>query len=285
MWILSVLEKINSKKQREHQRIKNEDQRLQNEDQRLQNEDQRLQNEDQRLQNEDQRLQNEDQKIQIDDQRLQREKQRLQNEDQRIKEECQTLLLKEKRILGSVNVTLDADSAHPHLSVSCDGKQVRDALEKHELVKNRDKGQNNRFDECLGVLGNRRFSSGCFYYEVKVKGLNVWYVGVARESVNRKGRISLSPQYGYWTMGKINNIYWACEDPRVCLSLTVNPERIGVFVDCKKGRVSFYDVKSMCYIYSFTAQSFTEKLHPFVSLGYDWYENSSSPLVICSDLS
>ncbi|KAI7805359.1 putative protein eyes shut-like protein [Triplophysa rosa] len=55
-----------------------------------------------------------------------------------------------------------------------------------------------------------------------------------------------------------SNIYLIC--------VHATPERIGVFVDYEEGRVSFYDVKSMCHIYSFTDQSFTEKLYPVLSL-------------------
>ncbi len=51
--------------------------------------------------------------------------------------------------------------------------------------------------------------------------------------------------------------YEAGDDPPVSLSLRVKPQRVGVFVE---GLVSFYDVESSSHIYSFTAQSFTEKL-------------------------
>ncbi|XP_056608621.1 butyrophilin subfamily 1 member A1-like [Triplophysa dalaica] len=185
---------------------------------------------------------------------------------------------------SSVNVTLDADSAHPRLIVSHDGKQVRYEEQQQEGVKNEDTGQNNKFDECLCIVGNEGFSSGCFYYEVQVKGADRWYVGVTRESAQRKGRFRLNPQNGYWTVDLISGNYCANENSFVLLSLSVKPERIGVFVDYEKGRVSFYDVKSMCHIYSFTDQSFTKKLYPVLSLGYESY-NSPGPLIICSDLS
>ncbi len=51
----------------------------------------------------------------------------------------------------------------------------------------------------------------------------------------------------------------------VSLSLRVKPQRVGVFVDYEEGLVSFYDVESSSHIYSFTAQSFTEKLYPLFS--------------------
>ncbi|KAL0196721.1 hypothetical protein M9458_005261, partial [Cirrhinus mrigala] len=57
---------------------------------------------------------------------------------------------------------------------------------------------------------------------------------------------------------------------------------VGVFVDYEKGLVCFYDVESKSHIYSYTNQSFNEKLYPFVSLGHEMNENST-PLIICDD--
>ncbi|XP_056608125.1 butyrophilin subfamily 2 member A1-like [Triplophysa dalaica] len=181
----------------------------------------------------------------------------------------------------TVNVTLDADSAHPRLIVSHDGKQVRYEEKQHVGVKNEDKGQNNKFDEWFCIVGNEGFSSGCFYYEVQVKGADWWCVGVTRESAQRKGELYVDTKYGYWTVGLSGGQYYAGDVHRLFLS--VNPEKIGLFVDYEKGRVSFYDVKSMCHIHSFTDQSFTETLFPFIHLGSKYFY-SSVPLIICSDL-
>ncbi|XP_073721068.1 zinc finger protein RFP-like, partial [Misgurnus anguillicaudatus] len=182
----------------------------------------------------------------------------------------------------AVNVTLDPDSAYQHLIVSDDGKQVR-YEEQSETVKDEDQKSNNKFEKRACVLGNKGFTSVCFYYEVEVKGLSRWFVGVARESVKRKGWIRLNPENGYWMSGSRYGGYWASEGPSsVYLSLSVAPQRVGVFVDYEEGRVSFYDVESMCHIYSFTDQSFNEKLYPVFSLSYDFSKNSSkAPLIIC----
>ncbi|XP_051743779.1 butyrophilin subfamily 1 member A1-like isoform X5 [Ctenopharyngodon idella] len=176
-----------------------------------------------------------------------------------------------------VNVILDADSAHPRLVVSHDGKQVRDGNRELKLVDE----ETNKFDEYLGVLGKDGFSSGSFYFEVQVKDQTKWDVGVARESVNRTGwMISLSPDDGYWTVGLRYGKYWTRNSPYVSLSLTVKPQRVGVFVVYEKGLIYFYDVESMTHIYSFTGQSFTGKLYPFVCLGIHSNKNST-PLIIC----
>nr|XP_021327494.1 erythroid membrane-associated protein-like [Danio rerio] len=178
------------------------------------------------------------------------------------------------RKLMAVNVTLDADSAHPRLIVSEDGKQVKcgDTQTVNE--------GNNRFIKPLGVVGKEGFSSGCFYYEVRVEGQTVWYLGVTRESADRKA--SIFPLNGYWTMSLRNGNYRARESSYVFISLSVSPQRVGVFVDYEKGFVSFYDADSMSHIYSYTGQTFNEKLYPFVCLGYQRNKNST-PLIICDD--
>ncbi|ROJ37622.1 Zinc-binding protein A33 [Anabarilius grahami] len=176
----------------------------------------------------------------------------------------------------AVDVTLDPDTANPYLILSDDGKQVCYRDIKQNIPENP-----KRFDTCATILAKEGFSSGRFYYEVQVKGKTGWDLGVARESINRKGKIILSPESGYWTVILRNeNHYSACENPPVLLSLRVKPEKVGVFVDYEEGLVSFYDVDSRSHIYSFTGQTFTDKLYPYF---YPWLNDegkNSNPLII-----
>ena len=177
-----------------------------------------------------------------------------------------------------MDVTLDPDSAHPSLILSDDRKQVRIGNKRQNLP---DKPE--RFDHCANVLGKEGFSSGRFYYEVQVRGRTAWTLGVARESINRKGQIRLSPQDGHWTVWLRNETeYKALESPRVPLSLKQAPQKVGVFVDYEEGLVSFYDVEVSSHIYSFTGQSFTEKLYPFFSPYLNTGGKNSAPLIITS---
>ncbi|KAL0190174.1 hypothetical protein M9458_012872, partial [Cirrhinus mrigala] len=138
-----------------------------------------------------------------------------------------------------------------------------------------------RFDKCVNILGKEGFSSGRFYFEVQVKKKTEWTLGVARESINRKGKITLIPSNGYWTVWLRNGKeYSARDDPPVSLSLRVKPQRVGVFVDYEESLVSFYDVESSSHIYSFTGQSFTEKLYTFFGPCLNDGGKNSSPLII-----
>ncbi|XP_037389840.1 E3 ubiquitin-protein ligase TRIM39-like [Pygocentrus nattereri] len=176
----------------------------------------------------------------------------------------------------AVDVTLDPDSAHPFLILSDDGTEVRHGDKRQNLP---DKPE--RFDRCVNVLGNEGFSSGRFYYEVHVRGKTEWDLGVTRESSSRKGKIILSPENGYWTVWLRNETeYKALDSPRVPLSLKQTPQKVGVFVDYEEGLVSFYDVESRSHIYSFTGQSFTEKLYPLFSPSLNEGGKNSAPLII-----
>ncbi|XP_059191187.1 E3 ubiquitin-protein ligase TRIM39-like isoform X1 [Centropristis striata] len=182
-----------------------------------------------------------------------------------------------KRVQQSaVDLTLDPDTAQTNLILSDDGKQV-----KHGDVRKKLPDSPERFDYCACVLAKQSFSSGRFYYEVQVKGKTKWTLGVARESINRKGDITLTPQNGFWTIWLRNeNEYKAHADPAVRLSLKSRPEKVGVFVDYEEGLVSFYDVDAAALLYSFTGCCFTEKLYPYFSPCNNDAGKNSAPLII-----
>uniref|UniRef100_A0A668R977 Uncharacterized protein n=1 Tax=Oreochromis aureus TaxID=47969 RepID=A0A668R977_OREAU len=177
----------------------------------------------------------------------------------------------------AVDVTLDPDTANSWLILSNDGKQVYCGDERKKFPDNPE-----RFSDSPCVLGEQSFSSGRFYFEVQVKGKTDWTLGVARESINRKGKIPLRPQDGFWTVWLRNrNKYSACASPPVPLCLQPGPEKVGVFVDYEEGLVSFYDVGAAALIYSFTGCSFTHKLHPYFCPCHNDGGKNSAPLIIC----
>ncbi|XP_038129643.1 pyrin-like [Cyprinodon tularosa] len=197
--------------------------------------------------------------------------------EEKVRENMEKMMKAEmKRVQQSaVDLTLDPDTAQPKLIMSVDGKQVNVGEVEYHLPDNP-----KRFSESLSVLGSQSFSSGRFYFEVQVKGTTGWVLGVASESIDRKGIIPLCPKNGYWTIRlKKRNNYKACAVPPVRLHLHPGPEKVGVFVDYEEGLVSFYDVDGL--IYSFTGWCLTDKLYPFFS-PYDKVRGkNSAPLIIC----
>ncbi|XP_065807098.1 E3 ubiquitin-protein ligase TRIM39-like [Labrus bergylta] len=161
----------------------------------------------------------------------------------------------------AVDVTLDPDTANPYLILSDDQKRVK-SVETQQILPDYPQ----RFTTCNGVLGKQSFSSGRSYYEVLVKEKTDWDVGVAGESIIRKGKVTLSPKNGFWTVWLRNGKdYKALAGPGVLLVLKSKPQKVGVFVDYEGGVVSFYDADAAALIYSFTGCNFTEKLYPYFS--------------------
>lgn len=176
----------------------------------------------------------------------------------------------------AVDVKLDPTTAHRHLGLSDDGREVRDEGEDQEVDDVPE-----RFDLFASILGLNRLTSGKSFWEVEVSNKTGWDLGVARRDVNRKGKLSLSPDDGYWVaVHHQGDKYAAMTTPPLLLSLTKKPEKVGVYVDYEEGLVSFYDVEAQSHIYSFTECSFAGELLPYFSPHLNKDEKNSDPLVI-----
>uniref|UniRef100_A0A3Q3AC25 Si:dkey-46i9.6 n=1 Tax=Kryptolebias marmoratus TaxID=37003 RepID=A0A3Q3AC25_KRYMA len=174
----------------------------------------------------------------------------------------------------SVDITLDPDTANPWLQLSQDRHQVRHLGAWQDLPDHPD-----RFDTVVIVLGREGFTSGRHYWEVQVGDKDDWYLGVAKSSVNRKGRISVSTTQGYWALAmKKGQGYRVSTSPPLLLPLDPKPKRVGVYVDYEEGQVSFYDLKAHTHIYTFE-EIFTEKILPFFYLYC--CDKASDTMVIC----
>ncbi|XP_034144305.1 E3 ubiquitin-protein ligase TRIM39-like [Esox lucius] len=174
----------------------------------------------------------------------------------------------------AVDVTFDPDTAHPNLIISEDRKQVRTGYIQQNVNDNPQ-----RFDQYLIVLGKEGFTSGKFYYEVQVEGKTIWYLGVAIESIDRKGNITLSPEHGYLVL-HLREEYFAAGDGTIIRSQSQNLKKVGIYIDYERGQVSFYDVNNRSHIHSFTGYTISEKLYPFFSPGVIIDEENSAPMVI-----
>ncbi|XP_038152083.1 E3 ubiquitin-protein ligase TRIM21-like [Cyprinodon tularosa] len=175
----------------------------------------------------------------------------------------------------AVDVTLDPDTAHPDLVLSSDGKQVYDTDVTKDLPMT-----SNRFDKCASVVAKETFSSGKFYFEVQVEGKTDWTVGVARESINRKGKINLSPDEGFWTIWLRNKVYEALADPSVVLPLKSRLQKVGVFVDYDDGLVSFYNVDTADLIHSYKKCCFKKNLIIYINTSSNNQGLNSAPIII-----
>lgn len=161
-----------------------------------------------------------------------------------------------------VSMTFDPDTAHRRLVISRDRKTVTWGMEEQPL-SNSDK----RFSPRVWVLGQNGFKSGKHCWEVEIKHDGEWAVGVARESVKRKGMTDFSTKEGIWAIaeywGKAN--YVAFTEPQPTrLSFRKKPRRIRVFVDYPYQQVEFFNVETKTTIFLFSNASFSgERIYPW----------------------
>lgn len=162
-----------------------------------------------------------------------------------------------------MSLTLDPETAHPHLVLSEDLKGAR-WDDTRRPVPNNPK----RFDSSRCVLGGRAFRGGQHYWEVVVGNGQAWAVGVAKESVRRKGRVNINPAAGIWAVGRCGGQHQALTSPATCLALPAAPEVIGVYLDYEAGQVTFFDAKEEAAIFTYAPAAFGgEQLFPLLCLG------------------
>ncbi|CAM5098044.1 unnamed protein product [Natator depressus] len=171
-----------------------------------------------------------------------------------------------------VDVTLDPDTANPHLVLSEDRKRVRDGDTRQDLP---DKPE--RFDPCVCVLGAEGFAGGRRYWEVEVGDKTRWDLGVCRESVSRKGEFT---HKDYWRLILRDGEYSACTSPSTPLPVSVRPGRVGIFLDYGAGEVSFYNVTDGSHLFTFTG-TFSGTLRPYFYPGLNTGGRNAAPLIIC----
>ncbi|MEQ2205239.1 hypothetical protein XENOCAPTIV_000443 [Xenoophorus captivus] len=139
-----------------------------------------------------------------------------------------------------------------------------------------------RFDRVANVLAKEAFSSGRCYWQVEVGNKIEWNLGIARQSINRKGKFTVCPANGFWTLSlKVGGQYVANTSPVTVVALEQQPRNVAVFLDYNEGRVSFYCAESGVHIYTFTDR-FTDRLRPIFSPGHLHGGKNAAPLIITS---
>ncbi|XP_015265990.1 PREDICTED: butyrophilin subfamily 1 member A1-like [Gekko japonicus] len=166
--------------------------------------------------------------------------------------------------LTRASVTLDRVSNNPHLFLSPDCKSVTWTPEPEVQYT-----WHRRFNRMSCVVGCQTFAIGRHFWEVGVKGLGDWAVGVARSSVKRKGLFSLCAEEGVFAVGKLEQQYKVFSIPHaLLLPLDGELRWIGVSLNCFAGQVNFYDMARATRIFGFTEIGcFQEPFLPFFWLG------------------
>uniref|UniRef100_A0A8C3T0B3 Uncharacterized protein n=1 Tax=Chelydra serpentina TaxID=8475 RepID=A0A8C3T0B3_CHESE len=154
-------------------------------------------------------------------------------------------------LLGSVRNRPNPDTVYPGLVLSEDRKSVQCGDTRQDLPDNPE-----RFDPVPCVLGCKGFTSGRHCWDVEVGDGGRWAVGVARESLRRKGVIDFNPGGGIWAVERCLDQYQALTSPESPLSLSRNPRRIRVSLDYEAGQVAFCYADNEAPIFTFPPASF-----------------------------
>uniref|UniRef100_A0A671KZL5 Si:ch211-14a17.10 n=1 Tax=Sinocyclocheilus anshuiensis TaxID=1608454 RepID=A0A671KZL5_9TELE len=168
----------------------------------------------------------------------------------------------------------DANTAHRRLILSQDEKEARTSLFPQPVPDSLE-----RYDTAIAVLGKNGFDSGKHYWEIGVIGRNCYVVGAARASAQRKGILRYGPSAGYWVIQKNRGSKLFANADRLVHLQAEEPSVIGVQLDFKNNKVTFYNAEKKLEIFSFTGNELQGEIHPFVETCSDTNLNEP-PLIL-----
>ncbi|XP_069738098.1 E3 ubiquitin-protein ligase TRIM39-like isoform X2 [Phaenicophaeus curvirostris] len=159
-----------------------------------------------------------------------------------------------------VDVTLDPATAGPEVLLSDDLKEAT-----WGRAGCRWPAAPGRFDADPCVVATEGFTSGRHYWQVEATG-RFWAVGVAQESLQRRGRVLFRPNAALWALQKYDELCVALTAPSNTYVPFLDGD-LGVFLDYEVGQVSFYAVATRRRIFTFRAASFGgQKLFPYFAV-------------------
>ncbi|XP_053144332.1 tripartite motif-containing protein 10-like isoform X2 [Hemicordylus capensis] len=164
------------------------------------------------------------------------------------------------------NLTLDPETAHPVLHLTENRKHVQWNTKWMMLPTS-----SLRFATEACVLGSDGFASGKHSWGVEIEEEEGgWAVGVAKESINRKGIFRISTEEGIWALQDNGTAYSTSPSPfQVIIKLMRKPRRILVFLDYEQGQVAFSDAETNTMLFIFPQVSFSgEKMYPWFKVGH-----------------
>lgn len=147
------------------------------------------------------------------------------------------------------------DTAHPSLSLSADGLTMFYLDE--DLPISHMTFSDNTFNRCVAVLGDLVPVRSHYYWEIDVDESAEFRVGVAYEDTQRNSY--LGGNNTSWCMRHIltpsrHKYEFLHNGWTPDIRITVQPLRIGVFLDYSRGILSFYNAALRQHLYTFSGQ-------------------------------
>ncbi|XP_033990791.1 nuclear factor 7, brain-like [Trematomus bernacchii] len=164
---------------------------------------------------------------------------------------------KMKDMVSYSPLILEPNTAHPLLILSEDLTSLRAGGEEQKLPDNPE-----RFGNYRSVLGSEGFNSGSHCWDVEVGDSACWFLGVATESIKRKG----IAESGFWRIGFSNGKYkiFSPSTQPNDLPVPTKLQRVRVHLDWNRGELSFSDLNTNTYILTIK-HTFTERMFPYFS--------------------
>uniref|UniRef100_UPI00358DF2B4 ankyrin repeat and protein kinase domain-containing protein 1-like isoform X1 n=2 Tax=Myxine glutinosa TaxID=7769 RepID=UPI00358DF2B4 len=165
--------------------------------------------------------------------------------------------------------SLDPKSAHPQIEISLDRRKATLTKTKHPYLEHPD-----RFDFWEQVLSSESFSSGRHYWEIHVGSSRSCRLGIALNSMGRKGEgnkrlLGVNPES--WCIQKYKNVYTVLQNQEVTvLSVPREPERVGFLLDCEAGELTCFGDSQILHVFR---GKFTDPVKPAIGV-YAYFDDS-----------
>ncbi|KAF5901204.1 E3 ubiquitin-protein ligase TRIM39-like, partial [Clarias magur] len=205
-------------------------------------------------------------KLKVDDTRIKA----LENSVKKIVEKNKELLPRPWEF--SEKITLDESKEEENLQISEDKTEMS--------VCPSDNLSHTFRSSWINQQASQSFSKGPHYWEVDVGGCESWQVGIVEQSQGKGIHIlALSQERNSWVLECDGGELSALHNNEFSRIKESNVQTLGVFLDCDKGQLKFYNVNTGCIMHSFTAK-FKHSVCPVFSMRPQ--KDSMARLKICN---
>lgn len=117
--------------------------------------------------------------------------------------------------------------------------------------------------------GSQSFISGKYYWELDLKDSSDWAVGVCTNSwlMNRNNFVETEGAFLLFCMKEGSHYSLLTTNPVIHHYIEKPLDKIGVFLDCEAGYLSFLNIAKSSLIYRYPHKTFKYRVWPFFSYG------------------
>ncbi|KAK6470054.1 nuclear factor 7 [Huso huso] len=198
------------------------------------------------------------------------------------------------KVIRRVPQRLTMEDCSLSLKVSRDGLSTRqidrdqDQPHKHHHAPPAVVQTEAHFDQGLHAQSREKFTSGSHYWEVEVGGKSDWAVGIKMEKIQERETkwyqkvVHFFSRHNYLLL-----VFSGDKDFRInAFSVDIpilpgaRPRKVGVYLDCEKAQVSFYNADDMSHIYTHS-ECFAKDIAAYFNPGPYLAGRNAEPLTVC----